>query len=33
MIAPIVSLLTEEVAKYENFRRAYEYAIEEERKQ
>lgn len=33
MIAPIVSLLTEEVAKYENFRRAYEYAIEEEKKQ
>ena len=33
MVAPIVSLLTEEVAKYENFRRAYEYAIEEERKQ
>lgn len=33
MVAAIVSLLTEEVAKYENFKRAYEYAIEEEKRE
>lgn len=32
MITPIISLLTKEIAKYENFERAYEYAIKEEEK-
>lgn len=33
MITPIISLLTSQIAKYENFERAYEYAIKEEEKQ
>ena len=32
IITPIISLLTAEIAKYENFERAYEYAIKEEEK-
>lgn len=32
MITPIISLLTKQIAKYENFERAYEYAIKEEEK-
>ena len=33
MIEPIISMLTGAVAHYENFERAYEYAIEEEKRE
>jgi hypothetical protein len=33
MITPIITNLTTAVAHYENFERAYEYAIEEEKRE